>query len=660
MKSAAPAPLVISQLRALDAVCDRFEESWRSGQRPSIEAYLVQVEEAVQPELLAELVRLELEWRYRLGEEPSVEEYIQRHAACKDKVETWIREARAATLPSGSTFPTLGTNLHCPRFSNPVLGEYELLEPLGHGGMGEVWKARHRRLDKLVALKRIAADGHKDPQARGRFLKEMKAVGSLEHPNLIEAHDAGEHEGVVFLVMKLLEGKDLGQLVREGGPLPVRQACRLMHQAALGLQYLHEHGLVHRDIKPSNLMRLPNGTLKILDFGLARCSKGTATEKSLGSGQVVGTPDYVAPEQIDGARSLDSRADLYSLGATLFHLLTGRPPFAHHKELWPKLDAHRREPPPAVRALRPDVPPALAELVAQMLAKRPEDRPQTPAAAAAALASFGEEGSTADQSPGRRPVRGRRPWLAWAGGIAALVLVGVVGLDRFGGLWSRPAGGSNGGDPTRSVPPALPLEVLRWEASYVENDNGVGKPGGLLGESAFRPRLGDSLDRIEAELSEPAYAYLIAYRPDGEEEPCWPPLPREGEPPPAVRQPRYPPLGIDDVYDLNEGAGLQVFVLAASRRPLPAYRAWKASHGKAPWKKEQLPEPLAGVVWRDRGLGLEGWDREHPFRSGGTSADRAQGASKLGLGAVVQLKRWWKEQPEIEVVAVLAMTVVPR
>jgi len=662
MNTEIPAPLVMSQLRSLDAECDRFEDAWRSGQRPSIDTYLVQVEEAVQPALLAELVRLELEWRCRLGEQPSVEEYVQRYPSCQAELETWVREAQAATLQHGQSYPTLvpAPNSPVPKVSNAILGEYELLEPLGHGGMGEVWKARHRRLDKLVALKLITTGRRGDAQARSRFLREMKAVGRLEHPNLIEAHDAGEQDGDVYLVMKLLEGKDLARLVRECGPLPVSQACRLLRQAALGLQYLHEHGLVHRDIKPSNLMRLPDGTLKILDFGLAHFSTAAATEGMSRSGQVVGTPDYMAPEQIEATTAVDSRADLYSLGATLFFLLTGRPPFAHHTELWPKLDAHRQEPPPDVRQLRGDVPPALAELVARLLAKRPEDRPQTPAEAAAALASFSEEASTVDLPrgplPQRRWFRGR---LAWVVGMATAVgLVVVLGIALFWGPWNRPTGGFNGGDVTRPVHSALPLEVFRWEADFLESVNGVSKPRGLLGVSAFQPRLGDRLGRIEAELSEPAQAYLIAYRPDGQEDLCWPP--EEDQPPPAVTGPRYPRPGLDVDYELSDGTGLQVFVLAASRRPLPAYREWKVAHGKAPWNKEKLPEVLAEVVWRDRGLGLDGWTSQHPFRPGGTPINRGKDAEKLGIGPLVRLKHWWREQEAIEVVAVLALTVGPR
>jgi serine/threonine protein kinase/succinate dehydrogenase flavin-adding protein (antitoxin of CptAB toxin-antitoxin module) len=429
-------PLPFNLLRAMDAVCDAFDGAWDGGQRPEIDRFLPQVEEAVRPLLLEELVRAELEWRCRRGEQPSTGEYAGRYPGCRDKLDNWLAEARAGTQTwnqATATFSPAPTPepFVVPATSRPaILGEYELLMLLGEGGMGEVWMARHRRLDKLVALKRLSGKRLRDAGARARFLQEMRAMGRLEHhPNLIKVDYAGEHEGTDYLVMELVQGQDLARLLHERGSLPVSQACELMQQTALGLQHLHKHGLVHRDLKPSNLIRTPDGTVKILDFGLARLRLDGPADDLTSDGQVMGTPDYVAPEQIGGAARVDIRADLYSLGATLFHLLAGRAPFADREGFWPKLDAHRHEPPPDLRRLRPEVPAALAELVARLLAKKPEDRPQTPAEVAAALALF----TTTTPTPPTPPPPAENGWrrrLLLAAGCAALaaILVGVIGV----------------------------------------------------------------------------------------------------------------------------------------------------------------------------------------------------------------------------------------
>jgi hypothetical protein len=208
-------------------------------------------------------------------------------------------------------------------------------------------------------------------------------------------------------------------------------------------------------------------------------------------------------------------------------------------------------------------------------------------------------------------------------------------------------------------PPALPLEVLRWQAKYIEYVGARPRTQGILGETVFRPRLGDRIDWIEGELSEPAHAYLLAYLPNGEEELCWPR--KKDQTPPRAEEARYPPRGEDVQFSLDDGLGLQVFVLVASRQSLPAYESWLKQRGPAPWKKgEKLADEVSDVVWRDKGLGLDGWDVQHPFRAGGTPINRGKDAEKMGVGPLVRLKRWWREQPEIEVVAVLAMTVGPR
>ncbi len=288
------------------------------------------------------------------------------------------------------------------------LREYELLAKLGEGGMGTVYKARHTKLDRIVALKVLTPERMNSPEAVVRFEREMRAVGRLEHPNIVRAHDAGEFEGTHFLVMEYVAGLDLGQLVKSRGPLPVADACELIRQAALGLQYAHEHGLVHRDIKPSNLMlalqsrdqwsrsspapspQSPAPVVKILDLGLALLQEPEQRAELTSSGQMMGTVDYMAPEQGQSSHTVDIRADIYSLGASLYKLLTGSTPFPaeRYDTLMKKFVALATQPHAPAQSLRPDLPPGLCQLLDRLLAKAPQDRPQTPAAVAELLAPF--------------------------------------------------------------------------------------------------------------------------------------------------------------------------------------------------------------------------------------------------------------------------------
>jgi serine/threonine protein kinase len=199
------------------------------------------------------------------------------------------------------------------------LGPYLLVDKLGEGGMGAVYKARHQKIDKLVALKILPQHVMSRPDALSRFEREVKAVGKLQHPNVVQAHDAGEFNGVHYLSMEYVEGQDLHELVKARGPMSVVNACKAIRQAAQGLAAAHKLGLVHRDIKPSNLfVTKQTGQIKILDMGLALLSQEEVPAALTSTGQCFGTPDYMAPEQWNDAHSCDARADLYSLGCTLF------------------------------------------------------------------------------------------------------------------------------------------------------------------------------------------------------------------------------------------------------------------------------------------------------------------------------------------------------
>jgi WD40 repeat protein/serine/threonine protein kinase len=270
-----------------------------------------------------------------------------------------------------------------------VIRDYQLLSKIGAGGMGTVYKALHTRLQKIVALKVLPDGRMDDPQAVERFEREMQAVGRLSHPNIVGAHDAGEHEGTHFLVMEHVAGVDLSELIRQTGPLPIADACELVRQAAVGLQHAHEHDLVHRDIKPSNLMLAPDGQLKILDLGLARLHT-TGQQELTSTGQMMGTLDYIAPEQTGDSHDVDIRADIFSLGATLYKLLTGVTPYSdpRYNTAVKRLAALANDPIPPVQDRRNDVPAELATVVSRMLAKDPDDRFGTPAEVAQALEPF--------------------------------------------------------------------------------------------------------------------------------------------------------------------------------------------------------------------------------------------------------------------------------
>jgi WD40 repeat protein/serine/threonine protein kinase len=272
------------------------------------------------------------------------------------------------------------------------LGDYELLEELDHGGMGTVFRAMHVKLGRQVALKVLPKGRMTDERAVVRFEREMKAIGRLDHPNIVSATDAGEAEGVQFLAMELLDGFDLGQLVDLCGPLRVADACELIANAALGLQCAHEHGLVHRDIKPSNVMLTVDGEVKVLDLGLARFQFDQPADgrEITAVGQPMGTADYMAPEQVRDTHSVDIRADIYSLGCTFYKLLSGQPPFGgeQYKSSIDKMMAHRKEAAPPINLFRRDLPNKVAHVLEQTLDKDPDKRFSEPLELAGALAPF--------------------------------------------------------------------------------------------------------------------------------------------------------------------------------------------------------------------------------------------------------------------------------
>ena len=369
-----------------------------------------------------------------------------------------------------------------------VFGNYVVLDKIGEGGMGVVLKARHQRMDRIVAVKVLPKEALKSPDAVDRFYREVKAAGRLSHPNIVTAHDAGEHEGTHYFVMEYVEGQDLAHLGIERGPLPVDEAVGYIAQAARGLEYAHSQGIVHRDIKPANLLVDASGTVKILDMGLARFEQGLEDNESAPltrSGQVMGTCGYMAPEQAEDTHHADNRADIYSLGCSLYRLLTNKAMYSGDTMVKVLL-AHRDQPIPSLREELPDVSEQLDDVFQKMVAKRPEERYQSmgeailalepslqtiPAGAPAAtyqaegksdsnlkvfLNQFSPGGETiqqqADMETGEakplptsvpKPVR---PWWLYAGigvGVVLLITLGIVFMWPRGQVAQAPAESSN-------------------------------------------------------------------------------------------------------------------------------------------------------------------------------------------------------------------------
>jgi eukaryotic-like serine/threonine-protein kinase len=275
--------------------------------------------------------------------------------------------------------------IHRGRGHELLLGSYVLLDALGEGGMGHVYRARNWKLGIQVAVKVMRPDRASDPAYLGRFLREMRALGAIDHPNLVRALDAGLEDGRLHCAMEYVPGTDLGRLLRAQGPLPVETACRYAAQLAAALQHISRLGLVHRDVKPGNVLVSVDGSaIKLGDLGLARFDGADGAAALTRVGVMIGTPDYVAPEQVRHSRGADIRSDLYSLGGTLYHMLTGRPPFPGLVTV-DKLRSHQEVDPTPVEQLRPDIPADVAAVVRTLLAKRPRDRYQDPAEVVAAL-----------------------------------------------------------------------------------------------------------------------------------------------------------------------------------------------------------------------------------------------------------------------------------
>lgn len=278
--------------------------------------------------------------------------------------------------------------------SDIYFGDYVVIDKLGQGGMGTVLLAKHRRMDRQVAIKVLPVTVLESKDAVARFFQEVKVAAQLTHPSIVHAYDAGEHHGFHYLVMEYVKGHDLAAVLQQLGPIPAPLALDYISQTASGLEYAHRKGIVHRDIKPSNLLLDGEGNIKILDMGLARIGGALDQESSLHlttTGQVMGTVEYMSPEQAEDTRQADARSDIYSLGCTLYRLMTGRGPYSRDTVVKTIL-AHRDAPAPTIDTGNP-LDSSINQLFQKMVAKDPAQRFQSSTILIEAIRQI-EEGQT--------------------------------------------------------------------------------------------------------------------------------------------------------------------------------------------------------------------------------------------------------------------------
>ena len=421
-----------SAFQQLVGLCGEFESGLLGGEGASIEAMLDRVEPGLRPKLLEMLLPMELDHRIGKGQTPIPDDYLRRFP---EAIEVVASAFSSHASPLGETQPGSGPRPdRGPHQAAPAIAGYELLGELGRGGMGVVYKARHRQLQRLCALKMVLAGPHAGPEALVRFLAEAEAVARLRHPHIVTIHHIGEHDGLPFIELEYLEGGSLAARL-DGTPLPPRGASELVATLAGAVQAAHEAGIVHRDLKPANVLLDGDGTAKVADFGVAK-ALGSDTELTA-TDSILGSPSYMAPEQAEGrSKDVGPTSDVYALGAILYECLTGRPPFRGATVLETLEQVKKTEPVPPSR-LVPGLPRDVETIALKCLQKEPAKRYGSANDLTADLRRF------LDRSPiVARPVPTwerlvkwgrRRPAIATLVVLVPLLLTALIGL----GAWSN-------------------------------------------------------------------------------------------------------------------------------------------------------------------------------------------------------------------------------
>jgi serine/threonine protein kinase len=328
-------------------------------------------------------------------DEPRLDAYVER-LRLSGPVPTDVRKLAGRMVKDGLVTYFQAEQFMLGKWRGFTIGKYKLLERIGFGGMGQVFLCEHMYMRRRVAIKVLPPAKAEEPAALGRFYREARAAAALDHPNIVRTHDIDQDGLLHFLVMEYVDGSSLLEIIKKKGPMAIDRATHYIWQSAQGLDHAFRVGVIHRDIKPGNILVDRLGTSKILDMGLARFyhSDDDMLTKKYDEKSVLGTADYVAPEQTINSHDVDVKADIYSLGATFYYLLAGHPPFPEGT-ISQKLIAHQTRQPTPIRALRPEIPAALAAVLERMMVKSAADRYQTPAEVSAALARF----SPAEMAP---------------------------------------------------------------------------------------------------------------------------------------------------------------------------------------------------------------------------------------------------------------------
>jgi serine/threonine protein kinase len=626
-------PVATADLAHVIAACERFEADWNAGRSRLIEQELAAAPDPVRGHLFRELLAVELELTRRGGRPTAVEEYLARFPDRADAVrEVFIGSILPPPDPE-ATWSLAPAELP----PSPSPEGFELLRPLGEGGQATTYLARDRALQRLVVLKRyhgIASTGRLEA-----VLNEGRALARVRSPYVATCLGVETRGHEIDLIVEYVPGRPLTELTAEERA-NLWRSSRLIEQVAGGLAEVHACGLLHRDIKPQNIILGDDGLPRLVDFGLAIPVASEALH------EVSGSPPYMAPEQARGqGERVDSRTDIYGLGAVLYFLWTAKPPHvgATLKEVLEQARDALVVPP---RRINRRVPRALERVCMKALASDPQARYPSADALRQALRRC-------------RLTRLAAPALVAVAILFALLVPAWV----FWAASVRPSQESSRGETilertteSRSDPKQTPqagLRVTRFEIPHfpkLDDKSYDVKAAGLLGRKSFTPRLEDDVT-IQAELSEPAYSYLIAFRPDGTDELCDPD--DEVAPPRRKQTPSYPPPSkSDERYRLSEGAGLYAFALVVSRQPLPTYREWKRRTGPMAWAARLPCEP--GVVWRDDGEGL--WT----LVAEDTARTRGKGAKARGSGEpIARLASWLRGLSGVDAVTLEAFSVEP-